>query len=127
MRIADYAELVRNYVLSTPYVISHSLAYEDRPPVAGVLKGSVRFADGSNLSFKEFVHLGEQGVQLKYAYHYVSSRGNLVFRYDNARDPAAKYLSSYPDHKHLPDGIHPSHNPSLKQVLREAAQHVKRP
>lgn len=96
MRIADYAEVIRNHILSTPYVISHSLAYEDRPPVAGLLKGSLTFADGSRLYFREFVRVAEHIVRLKYAYHYVSATGSLLFRYDNALDPAAKHLVSYP-------------------------------
>lgn len=77
MRIGEYAQIVRRHILNTPYVISHSLAYDDRPPVAGLLKGSLIFGDGSRLYFKEFVRLGTDVVRLKYAYHYVSETGCL--------------------------------------------------
>lgn len=127
MWIADYAEAVRRLILKTRYVASHSLAYEDRPPIAGLIKGSLTLADGSRLHFKEFVQLTEQVVRLKYAYHYVSQDGTLIFRYDNARDPAAADLSTYPDHQHRPGGLAASVRPSLEQVLLEASQHVKRP
>ena len=127
MRIADYAEAVRHLILKTRYVASHSLAYEDRPPIAGLIKGSIAFADGSRLHFMEFVQFAEQAVRLKYAYHYVSQEDTLIFRYDNARDPAAADLPTYPDHEHRPGGLAPSGRPSLEQVLLEASQHVKRP
>lgn len=126
MQLAEYAELVRTHILQTPQVLSHSLGYEDRPPTAGLVKGSVAFADGSRLHFKEFLRMADPVVRLKYAYQYVSATGSLLFRYDNALDPAAKHLASYPDHKHLPDGIVSSASPLLGQVLREAAQAVKR-
>lgn len=90
MRVAIYAEVIRSHIQRTPFVISHSLSYDDRPPVAGIIKGSVTFADGSRLHFKEFIRFTEQVVRLKYAYHYVSAAGHLIFRYDNALDPAAR-------------------------------------
>lgn len=126
MQLAEYAERVQTHILQTPHVLSHSLAYEDRPPTAGLVKGSVTFSDGSRFHFKEFLRLAEPVVRLKYAYQYVSATGNLLFRYDNALDPAVKHLATYPDHKHQADGITPSSAPLLDQVLREAAQHVKR-
>ena len=126
MRIAAYAEAIRSHIHRTPYVISHSLAYDDRPPVAGIIKGSVTFADGSRLYFKEFIRFTEPVVRLKYAYHYVSIAVHLIFRFDNALDPAARHLTSYPHHQHLPGGIHPSGQPLLEEVLREALRYVKR-
>lgn len=126
MQLTEYAARVRSQILQTPNVLSHSLAYEDRPPTAGLLKGSVTFSDGSRFHFNEFLRLTDPVIRLKYAYHYVSETGHLVFRYDNALDPAAKHLTSYPDHKHLPGGILPSESPLLDQALREAAHAVKR-
>lgn len=126
MRIAEYAESVRSSILRTPYMVSHSLSYEERPPIAGVVRGQVSFADGSHFYFKEYIWLDERILRLKYAYHYVSPTGSLVFRYDNALDPAAKAVPSYPDHKHLPAGISASDKPSIEEALSEAAQCVKR-
>jgi hypothetical protein len=126
MRLAEYAERVRAYILQTPHVLSHSLAYEDRPPTAGLVKGSVTFSDGSRFHFREFLLLTDPIVRLKYAYQYVSVTGSLLFRYDNAFDPAAKHLASYPDHKHLPGSIMVSESPRLDQALREAAHTIAR-
>ncbi|MDE3019167.1 MAG: hypothetical protein KGI53_09125 [Nitrospirota bacterium] len=90
------------------------------------MKGSLIFSDGSHFHFKEFLRLADPVARLKYAYQYVSATGSLLFRYDNALDPAAKHLATYPDHKHQAGGMTPSSAPLLDQVLREAAQHVKR-
>lgn len=97
MPIADYASRIRSAILETPHVVSHSLAYEDRPPVAGIVRGSAAFVDGSVLHFKEFLQLSPTVIRLKYAYQYVMTDGSLNFRYDNARDPAARRLS----HTHI--------------------------
>lgn len=126
MPIADYATHIRSAILETPHVVSHSLAYEDRPPVAGIVRGSAAFADGSVLHFKEFLQLSPTVTRLKYAYQYVAGEGSLIFRYDNARDPAARRLPSYPHHKHMHDNIHPSPGPTLTEALHEAAAAVKR-
>lgn len=126
MSVAEYVEEIRRQILDTPHVISHSLGYEDRPPLAAIVRGSVTFADGSCIHFKEFLQLRPVVMRLKYAYHCATSTHALVFRYDNARDPAARHLSTYPDHRHTPDEVLLSSAPALVSVLREAAAHVKR-
>ena len=57
MSVADYASRIRSDILETPHVISHSLGYEDRPPVAGIVKGSATYTDGAVLHFKEYLQL----------------------------------------------------------------------
>ena len=126
MPIADHASRIRSAILETPHVVSHSLAYEDRPPVAGIVRDSTAFADGSVLHFKEFLQLSPTVTRLKYAYQYVTASGSLIFRYDNARDPAARRLPSYPHHKHMHDELHTSSGPTLTEALHEAAVLVKR-
>lgn len=126
MSVAEYVEEIRRQILDTPHVVSHSLGYEDRPPLAAIVRGSVTFIDGSYIHFKEFLQLRPVITRLKYAYHYATSTHALMFRYDNARDPAARHLSTYPDHRHTPDEVLSSSAPALASVLREAAAYVKR-
>lgn len=126
MSVDDYASRIRSVILETPHVVSHSLGYEDRPPVAGIVKGSATFADGTVLHFKEFLQLSPSIIRLKYGYHYLTAGGSLIFRYDNARDLAARDLSTYPHHKHIRTGLHASSGPTLTETLREAAALVKR-
>ncbi|MBA5869143.1 MAG: hypothetical protein GDA68_03920 [Nitrospira sp. CR2.1] len=126
MSVADYVAVMCRHILEAPHVVSHSLAYEDRPPIGAIVNGTVKFADGSQLHIKEFLRLRPSVTRLKYAYHYASPTQSLIFRYDNARDPAARHFSTYPDHRHTPDSLLPSSGPDLASVLREAATCVRR-
>ena len=126
MSVAEYVEEIRRQILDTPHVVSHSLGYEDRPPLAAIVRASVTFIDESYIHFKGFLQLRSVITRLKYAYHYATSTHALMFRYDNARDPAARHLSTYPDHRHTPDEVLSSSAPALASVLREAAAYVKR-
>lgn len=127
MPVTDYVAELQDQILGTPHVISHSLAYEDRPAVGVIIRGAVTFADGSCIRFKEFVQLRPHLARLKYAYHYSTGSQLLVFRYDNARDPDARRLPTYPDHRHSPDGLSSPNAPPLSAALHEAAAYVRRP
>jgi hypothetical protein len=98
-------------------VTTTSLSYEERPPSAGLIKGGIRFIDGSQLDFKEFLIVQPTPRVIRYAYHYRLG-DRLMFRYDNANDPAAKNLPTFPHHKHVPSGLLAIEQPSLEQVLR---------
>ena len=43
----------------------------------------------------------------------------MVFLYNNALDPAARHLSTYPHHKHIAEGIIASEHPCLSDILQE--------
>lgn len=63
--------------------------------------GRIDFRFGSILDFKEFVESTEIDLEkYKYAYNYRKG-SKLLFRYDNAPDPRARALKSFPHHKHL--------------------------
>lgn len=126
MSVTDYVAETQRRILDTSYVVSHSLGYEERPPLGAIITGSVTFADGSHLYIKEFLLLRPVMVRLKYAYHYARSSRDLIFRYDNARDPAARQFSTYPHHRHTSHDLQPSSGPSLAAVLQEAAAFVRR-
>lgn len=111
-------------VTTTPFVTATALSYEERPPSAGLIKGSLIFADGSQLDFKEFVITQPILSVIKYGYHYRTG-SRLIFRYDNANDPGAKHLSTFPHHRHEPSGLVPAAQPSLKLVLLEIVSELK--
>jgi hypothetical protein len=47
--------------------------------------------------------------------------GQVFFRYDNASDPHARHLKTYPHHKHTADDkLMESMVPTLEEVLKEA-------
>lgn len=126
MLLRDYVANVQELVNTTPLVTATALSYEERPPSAGLIKGSLTFANGSQLDFKEFVVIQPMLSVIKYGYHY--RMGNrLIFRYDNANDPAAKHLSTFPHHRHEPSRLVASEQPSLKLVLQEIVSQLRLP
>ena len=127
MRLKDYLAALIDGIDSSPYPESHQISFDDRPPDATFIKGTIKFVDGSMLSFKEFVIISaSDAVILKYGYHYHDSAGVLIFRYDNALDPAARGLSTYPSHKHTISGLSPANRPSHRQLFIEISQAILR-
>jgi len=124
--LKDYVAALQVLVAATPFVTATSLSYEERPPSAGLIKGSLVFTDGSQLDFKEFLITQPTMRVIKYGYHYkIGNR--LIFRYDNANDPAARNVPTFPHHKHAPSGLLPAEQPSLNQVLQEILLQLKSP
>lgn len=82
----------------------------------GFVVGLLRFNNGSELHFREFVDATLSEPRLMYAYHFQDVNEALVFRYDNAahRPPPPKT-----DHKHTPAGFTISNAPTLAQVVDE--------
>ena len=126
MRVVEYCADLHALLATTPFLAAKVLTVDERPPDAAVIKGSLRFADGSQLDFKEFVLGPPPCLVVKYGYHY--RRGNhLVFRYDNAHDPAARHLPTFPHHLHLPTGLVAADQPSLTHVIREILRDIRGP
>ena len=126
MPLKAYVSSLQTLVAATPFVAATSFSYEERPPSAGLMKGNVLFVDGSQLDIKEFLLTQPAVLIIKYGYHF--HRGpNLIFRYDNANDPAARDLATFPSHKHTPGGLFAAEKPSLEQVLQEVVSQLKVP
>jgi len=95
MPLKNYLVNLQSLFSETPFVTSTSVQYEERPPIAGLVKGTLIFADSSQLEFKEFIITQPTLQVIKFAYNYRKGN-NLIFRYDNANDPAARGLPTYP-------------------------------
>jgi hypothetical protein len=124
MPLTDYVATLQALIAATPFVAATSLAYEERPPSAGFITGVIRFLDSSQLDFKEFLVTHPTQRVIKYGYHYRMGE-RLLFRYDNANDPAARNLPTFPHHKHVSSGLFATAQPSLAQVLREITSQLK--
>ena len=126
MFLNDYIAALQRLLATTPFITTTALSYEERPPSAGLIKGSLVFADDSQLDFKEFLLTQPTLRVIKYGYHYRTG-DRLVFRYDNANDPAARHLPTFPHHKHVPAGLLAAAQPSLRQVLEEVVSQLRSP
>lgn len=122
MRLKDYLDEILNTIAKHPFVVSQSITFEERPPDTAFITGSLTFTNGSKLYFKEFVVFKTAGFKiLKYGYNYLTHDGAMIFRYDNALDPQAKKMSTYPEHKHTPKELLSAARPSFEEVLKEIA------
>ena len=83
------------------------------------LRVRAEITDGSQLYVKE-LFLPNQS---KYSYHWQTSRGRMLIRWDNA--PHHPEVSTHPDHKHEGKRLVPSARVSVEDVLAELAAVVK--
>ncbi len=102
---------------NTAFVLETKVHYDSRPSEQGFLHGSILFADGSTLFFKEYLDGPNEEVQkIMYSYHYQDAAQELIFRYDNARhQPALSFL----EHKHVASQIIAAPAPELATILSE--------
>ncbi|PIV06951.1 MAG: hypothetical protein COS57_01530 [Syntrophobacterales bacterium CG03_land_8_20_14_0_80_58_14] len=101
--VDDYIKDIEGIIGNCPAIASYTLNIDRKTEDIAFLSGALEFRDGSLLDFKEFVEYNDTLEKFKYAYNY-RSPSRLGFRFDNAPDPAARELLSFPHHKHLPDG-----------------------
>lgn len=104
---------------SSPIVLSSNIhKYFDPSGETVYLKGRVVIIDASVLEIAIFATQSRDTLSIdKYRLHYIDTTGKMIFRYDNA--PHHPELDSYPHHKHIPDRIHSSSMPSMKDILNE--------
>lgn len=120
MWLKAYFNEILDALATSPCIESQSFSFEERPPNAAYLTGTITFINGTKMHFKEFIIFKPEVVNiLKYGYSYLTADDALIFRYDNALDPKAKKLSTYPEHKHLPNELLSAPRPVLKEILRE--------
>jgi hypothetical protein len=121
MTLREYVRGIQDLLDSSPRVITYSLSFDERSTRAAFLQGRIVFTDWSTLHFKEFLIADREVRRVKYGYHWAGSDGSLRVRYDNAADPAARHLVTFPHHRHTPAGIEEAREPTLAQLLSEIA------
>lgn len=119
--IDEYVRAIEEAIEDLGKLVRSSALYkEERETDFLLLRGEVKFANGSQLHFREFVQL-KQGLppnRYKYAYHYQNADETVIFRYDNARHYLE--LSTAPHHKHVgEDKALATNPPDLQTVLNE--------
>ncbi|RLT39669.1 MAG: hypothetical protein DWI57_09850 [Chloroflexi bacterium] len=79
--------------------------WSDTFSTGALFRARLRFYDNSNLYVAEDLEsLGRREIErVEYAFHYQTSDGALIFRYDNS--PHYPNLPTFPAHKHTPNGV----------------------
>ena len=121
----DYLSKIEQTVITCFLMAAYQLKIDRKTQDMAFISGHINFIDGSTLDFKEFIEETDEEIE-KYKYGYNYRKNDYVFfRYDNALDPGARCLNSFPHHKHNEDSrIVDSHAVSLEEVLAEILQHI---
>ncbi len=117
--IRKFVSAIEKSINSSSIVISSNIQKYFGPDEETVyLKGHIIIIDSSILELSLFAVKSRNTVSVdKYRLHYMTAKGKMLFRYDNA--PHHPEMDSYPHHKHTPDKVIPSKMPSLKNILNE--------
>ncbi|MBC8555468.1 MAG: hypothetical protein H8D23_38120 [Candidatus Brocadiales bacterium] len=90
----------------------------------GNLRIRLRFSDNSLLELSEAILItGNTIQQISYRYHYQTSVGKTIFRYDDAHHPEIK---TYPRHKHVFDKVLECSHPDIETVINEAREYKEK-
>ncbi len=113
MTIDDYFQSIDRFLAGIDIAYARQVDFDKRSSDTGFLRGQVYFLDGSILHFREFVAVEQKIERYKYAYHYQSPDGSLIFRYD--RTPHFPQLPNFPHHKHIGEetNVIPADGPDL--------------
>ena len=104
MSISDYISKLESTINSFSIVVAYELNIDRKTDDFAFITGRIEFRNDFALDFKEFVENTEEGIKkYKYAYN-LRVESNTIFRYDNAPDPMARNLRTFPCHKHLKSG-----------------------
>lgn len=87
-----------------------------------IITADIVLVDGSRLIIHEYIGSRYGLEKLSYAYQYQDSRGNLIFRYDNA---AHKPALSLPNHRHAENGdIEIVDPPEIQSLINEVIRRL---
>ena len=115
----EYVAHLRDVLASNPHIATLQLHTEQRGGNFLYLHGKAEFLHGGILDFKEFLEFrANEAEKYMYAYNYRVEE-QVIFRYDNAPDPRAEHLPTFPAHKHEGNEVVSSECPDLADVLQE--------
>lgn len=120
MSISDYTAKLESAINSFAIVAAYNITVDRKTMDIAFISGRIDFRDGTTLDFKEFVEEIDGNIEkYKYSYNYRKDHVSL-FRFDNAADPHAKSLRTFPHHKHIEDRyIVEAHQTELFSVITE--------
>lgn len=119
MSIDEYYQEQLRAISASPYVQTYETELDKRGPDLGLIRGEVRFLDGSLLQHRELIDFESQPPVSMYSYHYQGPDSSLIFRYEDTRHHAG--LPGFPHHKHVGEeqNVIPTDAPALSVVLHE--------
>ena len=116
--IDNYFNRLEDIVCHSFLVVRSNLNKIKLDDFSGIIKGRLYFEKGI-LDFLEVITTKNNPklVKMKYKYHFMNAKGDIIFRYDNV--PHHREIVSFPHHKHLEGKVIDSHEPNLNLILNE--------
>lgn len=111
--ISDYFKDIELLIRASEVVADKKIDFLEFSSSEGMVRGRLLLVDGSVLEFMEYL---KGGSRLKYRFHLMDKAGEMIFRYDDAPH---HHTSTFPHHKHAPDGILGSAERGLLDILEE--------
>jgi hypothetical protein len=101
-------------------ITGHEIIEWDSEPTSYRLKAKVAFVDETNLIAKDYIFSKGR----KYSFHWQDKGGNLICRWDNTTH--WKDIDTFPHHKHEKNGVFPSKEVMLEDILSHIYETLKR-
>lgn len=96
-------------------IVDKTVDFKEFSSDEGMMKGRLLFIGGCVLTFMEYIQIGKG--RPKYRFNLSDSKGNMIFRYDNAAHH--REIPTSPHHKHISAEVKPSREMGLAEVLSE--------
>jgi len=103
-----------NYIIEDFTINKNELA-DDK----GIMEGEIFFVDGTILMFLEVNNTNKKD-KVKYKYHFMDKKKQLIFRYDNAKHH--RDIKTFPCH--IVTGVIENKEPNLEIVLEEIQKQI---
>lgn len=115
--ILEYFQKIKESLKGRAHIIADQATTEKvYSEKKGFIEGEVIFSDDTRLDFAEVKDI-EMDEKIKYRYHYMDERNEMIFRYDNAKH--FPELPTFPHHKHTPEGVVASNEKDMNDILSE--------
>ncbi|MCK4796467.1 MAG: hypothetical protein KAT05_03755 [Spirochaetes bacterium] len=115
MAIVDYFITIQQLLNNSKLITDKTVDFKEFSSKEGMIRGQLLFLGGYVLTFMEYIQIGKE--RPKYRFNLSDSKGNMIFRYDNAEHH--REVLTYPHHKHEKTGIKQSKEMEIAEVLSE--------
>ncbi len=115
MVIADYFKTIEQFLVNSKLIVDKTVDFKEFSSDEGMVRGRLLFLGGYVLTFMEYIQMGKE--RPKYRFNLSDSKGDMIFRYDNAAHH--KEITTFPHHKHVRTEVRPSKEVGLTGVVAE--------
>lgn len=115
MVVTDYFKTIEQLLSKSKLIVDKSVDFKEFSSDEGMVRGQLLFLGGYVLTFMEYIQVGKE--RPKYRFNLLDSKGDMIFRYDNAAHH--RDIPTFPHHKHVSAEVKPSREIGLPEVLSE--------